>query len=161
MSEVLCFPEVLIIHAVSHQAAGTQLQRGAGPGVGSAMELCRGFSLLMGHPTRVGSGAWCLPLAQLPGLLGSSFPHGVPLLSLCILGHHGRCGGLVLLVVGCSQQPCSCRRHSTRAAVSRCVQTAPLPAQHLHCLPWVPVVPDPCCEICPLGFAISLPMEWF
>lgn len=40
----------------------------------------------------------------------------------------GRCGGLVLPVLGCSQQPCSCRRHSTRAAVSRCVQAAPLPA---------------------------------
>lgn len=31
---------------------------------------------------------WCLPLAPVPGVVGSSFPHSVPLLSLCILGHH-------------------------------------------------------------------------
>lgn len=88
MSEVLCFPEVLIIHAMSHQAAGTQLQCGAGPGMGSAMELRCGFSLLVGHSTRASSGAWYLPLAPLLGVVGSSFPHSVPLLFLYILGHH-------------------------------------------------------------------------
>lgn len=54
-----------------------------------------------------------------------------------------------------------CPEGAPKGGTAPGLQPPDVSRQRLHRLPWPPVVPDPCCAVCPLGFAISIPTERF